>query len=78
MGEFREKVEKVKYDFIKIANRGAEENLYRDKRVAHIDTGEMACVVKSCMKLPQTVCEGCLEYVCENHVHRHPNCEQGR
>jgi|FLOH01.1.fsa_nt_gi hypothetical protein len=24
------------------------------------------------------VCKSCLEYVCTEHVYRHPNCEQGR
>ncbi len=72
------RIDNPKYDFIKVANRGSEGELYRDERVAHIDTGEMACAVKSCVKLPQTVCEDCIEYLCEDHLYRHPNCAMGR
>ncbi len=24
------------------------------------------------------VCKGCMEYVCTEHIYRHPHCEQGR
>ena len=66
-----------KYNII-IANKGAEESIYRDPRVAHIQTGEMKCKQKGCSKMPQTVCEDCVEYVCEEHLHRHPDCANGR
>jgi len=66
-----------KYNII-IANKGAEEGLYRDKRADHIQTGDLKCKVKSCSKIPQTVCEECVEYVCEDHLHRHPDCDNGR
>ena len=45
-----------KYNII-IANKGAEGSLYNDKRAENVKTGELSCKVKSCSKMPQTVCE---------------------
>lgn len=36
------------------------------------------CAYKSCEKYPQTVCTECVEYICEDHIFRHPNCEAGK
>ena len=71
-----------KYDFIKIANPAGEAELYgRHDYNDGLSTGEgyeMKCAYSSCPKLPQTVCRACTEYVCEEHLYRHPNCEDGR
>jgi hypothetical protein len=64
----------------KIGLSGAEGDMYRDKRYDDLigPKGTEACLCSVCGNMPQTVCEGCLEYLCENHVYRHPNCEEGR
>jgi len=72
-----------KYDFIKIANPGADDNLHYNKDYNEdISTGtkrdDVKCTYKSCETLPQTVCRACNGYVCENHIYRHPDCEDGR
>ena len=36
------------------------------------------CCQNDCTKMPQTVCKECNEYVCEDHLYRHPNCEEGK
>ncbi len=70
------------YNFIKIANRGAEQELYYDSRYNPdrklAIKEDMKCAYTSCETLPQTVCQSCNEYVCENHIYRHPFCEEGR
>ena len=65
---------------IKIANRDAIAENYTNnsKDYEGIETGAVECVQKSCTKFPQTVCQECFEYVCEDHVYRHPNCNQGK
>ena len=47
---------------------------YRDK----VETGEVKCCNNSCSKLPDTVCETCIQYVCNEHLYRHPDCEEGK
>jgi len=47
---------------------------YRDK----VHTGEVSCCNNSCSKLPDTVCETCIQYVCNEHLYRHPDCEEGK
>ena len=71
-----------KHRWLRIANPRAEEELYFNKKYnpdQAIGLGvEMKCAYTSCEAFPQTVCAGCQEYVCENHLYRHPNCEVGR
>jgi len=65
----------------KIANPEAEQDHYHDERYNEIpsSTGnDMSCTYKGCNKTVQTVCKGCVGYVCEEHLYRHPNCEEGR
>jgi len=72
----------VKFPEIKIANLYAEETMYRDPRYDKLlgtnnTRGEdTSCFM--CGKFPQTVCIECVEYVCENHIYRHSNCDLGR
>lgn len=47
---------------------------YRDK----VETGTVECCQKSCTKLPDGVCEECIQYVCKEHEFRHPNCKEGK
>lgn len=64
---------------IKVGLKGAEGTLYNDKRyddVLGTISPDCHCIV--CGKMPQTVCEGCIEYLCEDHLFRHPDCEHGR
>lgn len=65
----------------KVAIRGCEAELYHDKRYDDIlgaeNTG-VSCHCVVCSKMPQTVCKECVEYVCEDHLYRHPNCDEGR
>jgi len=65
---------------IKIANKEAVAENYtnKSKDYADVETGDVACCDKECTKFPQTVCKECLEYVCEDHVYRHPKCEEGK
>ena len=65
---------------IKIANKEAVAEKYTSKSKDYddVETGAVECCQKSCVKFPQTVCKECNEYVCEDHVYRHPNCEDGR
>ena len=65
---------------IKIANKEALADNYINKSDQYddVETGIVECVIKSCMSTPQTVCIECNEYVCENHVYRHPDCNQGK
>ena len=56
------------------------------ERVIREDAGAVECSVKSCgVKFGQgnkgqalNVCIECLEYVCNDHMWRHPNCSEGR
>ena len=67
---------------IKIANKDAVAEKYGskdgDKDYGDVETGAVECCQKSCTKMPQTVCKECFEYVCEDHLYRHPNCNQGK
>ena len=62
----------------------AEADLYKEKRAAQqevydkVETGEVRCCTKSCENFPDGVCEECVQYVCKEHVHRHPDCDNGR
>jgi len=47
---------------------------YRDK----VSTGEVRCCNKSCENFPDGVCEECIQYVCKEHIHRHPDCSEGK
>ena len=72
-----------KYSFLKIANPAADASYYYDKKynpdIAYgIGRESIKCAYSSCETLPQTVCFVCNEYVCENHLYRHPNCDRGR
>lgn len=62
-----------------IANTGADASQYKSEQTnpdGVVDSLE--CVTKSCEKYPQTVCMECNGYVCEDHIHRHPDCDEGR
>ena len=65
---------------IKIANKDAVAENYTNKSedYSDVETGVVECCQKSCVKMPQTVCVECMEYVCEDHLYRHPNCNQGK
>lgn len=68
--------------YVKIAMKGGEGDMYNDKRYEDVLGSEnseyRSCTCIVCGKLPQLVCEGCIEYLCEDHVYRHPDCEEGR
>ncbi len=70
------------YYNIKIANKDAVAEKYNSKsgreQYGDVETGAVECCQKSCTKMPQTVCVECLEYVCEDHIYRHPDCNQGK
>ena len=67
---------------IKKANKDAVAENYGSKigreQYDDVETGAVECIQKSCNKFPQTVCQECFEYVCEDHLYRHPNCNQGK
>ena len=65
---------------ILIANKEANAEKYtsKSKDYEDVETGAVECCSKACTKMPQTVCRECLEYVCEDHVYRHPDCEEGK
>ena len=65
----------------KIANPAGEEDHYHDKRyeqIPHTIGESFNCVYRECANTPQTVCPECVEYICADHLYRHPNCEAGR
>lgn len=53
---------------------------------AMVDAGPVECSVNGCgIRFMQgnkgqtlNVCIGCTEYLCNDHLYRHPNCEEGR
>ena len=65
---------------IKIANRDAIAEKYTSNSSDYddVETGSVECCQNDCTKMPQTVCKECNEYVCEDHLYRHPNCEEGK
>ena len=66
------------------SRKRAEADLYKSKQVAQkevydkVETGEVRCCTKSCENFPDGVCEECVQYVCKEHVHRHPDCDEGK
>jgi len=66
------------------SRKRAEADLYKSKQVAQkevydkVETGEVRCCTKSCENFPDGVCEECIQYVCKEHVHRHPDCDEGK
>jgi len=62
----------------------AEADLYKNKQASQkeiyekVETGEVACAYGGCTKMPDTVCEECIKYVCNEHLHRHPDCDEGK
>ena len=62
----------------------AEAELYKNKLAAQkeaydkVETGSVQCAYKGCSKLPDTVCEECVQYVCNEHLYRHPDCDEGK
>ena len=57
-----------------LSNKKTNYAEYRDK----VETGSVECIVKSCTNIPNTVCEECVQYVCKEHLYRHPDCKEGR
>ena len=54
---------------------------HNDKRYEELtgksaDSNDVWCV--ACESRPIGVCESCVEFVCKEHLYRHPNCEEGR
>jgi len=62
---------------IKIGNPEAEDQ-YRHKRYDEIPKTLGEDYWCHCGKRPQTVCPECIEYLCEDHLYRHPKCEVGK
>ena len=62
----------------------AEAALYKNKTANQkeaydkVETGEVSCAYKGCPKMPDTVCEECIKYVCNEHLYRHPDCDEGK
>ena len=53
-------------------------NLNQKEAYDKVSTGEVACAYSGCSKMPDTVCEECIKYVCNEHLHRHPDCDEGK
>jgi len=70
------------FPFIKIANKDGDASMLNDPRYSVLgsnqDGSDFHCCTKFCSKMPQTVCKECNEYICEDHLFRHPNCQEGR
>jgi len=53
-------------------------NVNQKEYMEKVSTGEVSCAYGGCDKMPDTVCEECIKYVCNEHIHRHPNCDEGK
>ena len=64
-----------------VAKSGTDSEIFYD---AMREAGPVECIVCK-VKFFQgnkgqalQVCKGCMDYVCSDHLFRHPNCELGR
>jgi len=73
-------IPRPQFPFIKIANKDADESFWKDPRYEVLGGrgDDVKCITKFCTKMPQTVCKLCNEYICEDHMFRHPDCQEGR